>query len=456
MMTPLRLCAIYCFFISISSTNSAFPPSLRYPIPISVNKITAANLTCDVRSFNATVTLQHPFKGLLFAKDFSHECNVLGTLSNSVTINLPTSGCGIRLSSRTNERGEKEMVYSVVLVAQQDRHLRQIADQEKYLECIIKDDAFLIESQPVVEVLKNDLLERRGKNQRSGRMKKEQTEDLEHELRETLKASRAWMEITPEEDLSKSGGTLKVGEAAILTVKSTLPAGIGWKVVECTAHDGLGDSSQKLLDDDGCPIDELLLPVPRMGPIQPISLMKHQEAISRFAAFKFPDRDRLHLSCFLELCRGTCPEVDCTDKNSTDNRLGRTLGEGEVLDRLKVFNSVEVLAPAIDDLRKSERLQISEPTTFPFSNLPGDRTFCVSPDKVAITFCILGIIFLCAVVVAACALLRSRKNGDQSPFYPRSLFSSSTSGSAYGSKLLLHESPCMDQSPRRMPYGRMS
>ncbi|EFA07190.1 hypothetical protein TcasGA2_TC010196 [Tribolium castaneum] len=443
MMTPLRLCAIYCLF-SISSTSSAFPPSLRYPIPISVNKITAANLTCDVRSFNATVTLQHPFKGLVFAKDFSHECNALGTLSNSVTINLPTAGCGIRLSSRANEKGEKELVYSVVLVAQQDRHLRQIADQEKHLECVVKDDAFLIESQPVVDVLKNDLLERRGKSQRSGRMKKDQ--DLEDEIRETFSVARVWMEITPEGD-EANGGTLKVGEAAVLTIKSTLPEGIGWKVVECSAHDGLGDSSQKLLDDYGCPTDELLFPVFRMGPVQVISVMKHQEAVSRFAAFKFPDRDRLHLSCYLELCRGTCPEVDCSDKNSTD---------GEVLDRLKVFNSVEVLAPAIDDLRKSERLQLSEPTTSPFSSLPGDRKFCVSPDKVAITFCILGVIFLCAVVVAACALLRSRKNGDESPFYPRSLFSSSTSGSAYGSKLLLHESPCMGQSPsRRMPYGRI-
>jgi hypothetical protein len=42
--------------------------------------------------------------------------------------------------------------------------------------------------------------------------------------------------------------------------------------------------------------------------------------------------------------------------------LGRTLSkgaQGEVLDRLKVFNSVEVLAPAIDDLRKSEKSQLS-------------------------------------------------------------------------------------------------
>lgn len=75
------------------------------------------------------------------------------------------------------------------------------------------------------------------------------------------------------------------------------------------AHDGLGDSSQKLLDDQGCPIDELLMPSPLVGIPRPIALMRYQDAVSKFAAFKFPDRNRLHLSCGLELCRGMCIKV---------------------------------------------------------------------------------------------------------------------------------------------------
>lgn len=151
---------------------------------------------------------------------------------------------------------------------------------------------------------------------------------LEDELNEALSAARAWMEIIPEDNEERSSGALQVGETALLTVKSTLPgnnhktpishknrhtshfsAGIGWRVVDCTAHDGLGDSSQKLIDEDGCPVDELLLPTPQLGPIRPIALMRQQEAIARFAAFKFPDRDRLHLSCGLQLCRIFCPNV---------------------------------------------------------------------------------------------------------------------------------------------------
>lgn len=98
------------------------------------------------------------------------------------------------------------------------------------------------------------------------------------------------------------------------------------------------------------------------------------------------------------------------------------------------------------------------PSTYPFSNLPGDRTFCVSSDRIAIAFCILGLIFLTAVVVAACALLRARRSGNAIPYYTRSLFSSSSSGgeSGFGSKLLLQDSPCLGQSNSRgMQYGRI-
>lgn len=66
----------------------------------------------------------------------------------------------------------------------------------------------------------------------------------------------------------------------------------------------------------------------------------------------------------------------------------------------------------------------------------------------ALSFCVLGIILLIAVVVALWSLLRARRSGHTQPYYTRSLFSSSSgSGSRYGgSKLLLHESPCLGQT----------
>ncbi|KAG5876842.1 hypothetical protein JTB14_002898 [Gonioctena quinquepunctata] len=99
-----------------------------------------------------------------------------------------------------------------------------------------------------------------------------------------------------------------------------------------------------------------------------------------------------------------------------------------------------------------------DPEIYPFTNIPGDRAFCVSPDKMAIAFCILGLIFLIAVIIAVCSLLRSKRYKGNVPYYSGSLFSSSTSGSAFGSKLLLHDSPSLGHGPstsRGMQYGRI-
>ncbi|ERL88763.1 hypothetical protein D910_06145 [Dendroctonus ponderosae] len=282
---------------------------------------------------------------------------------------------------------------------------------------------------------------------------------LEEELREAMSASRAWMEITPENNAQRPEDTVEVGETVLLTVKSTLPSGIGWRIVDCTAHDGLGDSSQKLLDDRGCPVDEALLPVPKFGPLRPIASMRHQEAVARFAAFKFPDRDRLHLRCRLQICRGACAKVPY---------LTYTSQFGECSWSYNCFRQWRGAGPfgglqQRRGYRSGHRRQTAFPAEFdayPFPKIPGDRTFCMSIDKMAIAFCILGVVFLLAVLVAVCSLLNSRRSNSGLQYYTRSLFSNSSSaGSAFGSKLLSQDSPMFGQSStptsNRMQYGRI-
>lgn len=61
-----------------------------------------------------------------------------------------------------------------------------------------------------------------------------------------------------------------------------------------------------------------------------------------FPAFKFPDREMLHVTCAVQLCKGKCPKANC--------------GEGEIyvippeklITRLVVYNSLGVTAPQID------------------------------------------------------------------------------------------------------------
>uniref|UniRef100_A0AAR5P2C8 ZP domain-containing protein n=1 Tax=Dendroctonus ponderosae TaxID=77166 RepID=A0AAR5P2C8_DENPD len=464
--------AIQLLFVLLISP-AVFASRLPHPVLLQgkANKIASFNTSCDSQTFNITVATTRPFKGVAFARDFAHECLVLGTGINELFLSLPAAGCGVRLKTSVDEGGLARMTYGVALVLQQDRYLRQISDQDQMVHCEVKDEAFLVKSRPMIDAVKGEI-KRSKANHRVGRLMDEgwskdlSQSQLEEELREAMSASRAWMEITPENNAQRPEDTVEVGETVLLTVKSTLPSGIGWRIVDCTAHDGLGDSSQKLLDDRGCPVDEALLPVPKFGPLRPIASMRHQEAVARFAAFKFPDRDRLHLRCRLQICRGACAKVDCDSSNETerDNRIGRANSgkSGEVLDRLEVYNSVEVIAPDIDDVRSFRQKPdpSAEFDAYPFPKIPGDRTFCMSIDKMAIAFCILGVVFLLAVLVAVCSLLNSRRSNSGLQYYTRSLFSNSSSaGSAFGSKLLSQDSPMFGQSStptsNRMQYGRI-
>ncbi|KAL1513025.1 hypothetical protein ABEB36_002509 [Hypothenemus hampei] len=406
--------------LTVYSGKSAFSPKLRYQFPLLANKISDVQTSCDSENFNITVITKNAFKGVAFAKDFAQECKVFGTSTEKLFLSLPTSGCGVRLTTSADDNGNVQMTYSVLLVLQQDRHLRQISDQEKLVRCHIRDDAFLVKSPPLFKALKSGI-EQKDVNYRVGRLMNEgwskdlNEKELEEELNEAMSAARAWMEITPEKQENRMSDRVEVGETILLTVKSTLPGGIGWRIVDCTAHDGLGDSSQKLLDDYGCPIDEALLPSPKFGPIRPIASMRHQEAVAKFAAFKFPDRDRLHLQCRLQICKGLCAKVDCQQEmnNTSDSRVGRSNLEddGEVLDRLEVYNSVEVIAPEIDDASEfRKKIKSADFDSYPFPKIPGDRTFCVSVDKMALTFCVLGLIFIIAIGAVACALLLGRKS----------------------------------------------
>lgn len=153
-------------------------------------------------------------------------------------------------------------------------------------------------------------------------------------------------------------------------------------MTNCIAHDGLGEASQKLLDEAGCPIDEAIFNKPTLhrhkqkGEVEDLELvnelnmpldksdpdyviknmMTYQHAVTTFAAFKFPDRAKLHLSCGIELCEGVCPHIDCKSLQKPQHtkdglvrkaRLDKE-ARGLVIDRLEVYNSIEVLAPNIE------------------------------------------------------------------------------------------------------------
>ncbi|GBP22236.1 hypothetical protein EVAR_22522_1 [Eumeta japonica] len=437
-------------------------------------------------------------------------------MDTKISLLLPSNACGVRTSflniSSVEDESIADLYYTVTLVLQMDKYLQQSSDQEILVRCRLKPRAVQIVSSALDNVIRSklrDILGNEVKKTRTGRTRHDWTADAaQREV--AMEATRAWMELAPATP-TREPATVEVGQPTRLLVQCTLPVGVGLRVTNCLAHDGLGEASQTLLDEAGCPIDETIFSKPTihkykskgtevdlsdLEPVDPMknygiinvkndrdnayrNIMTYRHAITNFAAFKFPDRAKLHLTCAIELCKGDCPEVDCRAlqrlQQTRDGLLRKARldkdAKGDVIDRLEVYNSIEVLAPNIELEDEAsitgsrQQLEIEEEFGRGFS--PGDKTICLSPGKMALAFCVLGIIFLCALGVAFVSLIRARRRLGRErmhtslSFYTgsKSMFSSSGSSSSglSGSKLLLTDSPYLDHhssSSNNWPYSR--
>lgn len=63
---------------------------------------------------------------------------------------------------------------------------------------------------------------------------------------------KVWLEL----GATDGSGVVEVGQMTTINVRAILPGTVGVRIVDCAALDGLGESSQKLLDERGCPVDE--------------------------------------------------------------------------------------------------------------------------------------------------------------------------------------------------------
>lgn len=77
-----------------------------------------------------------------------------------LTLSLPTAGCGVRLSSV--EDNPDEIYYTLILVVQQDRHLRQFTDQERIVKCRVNNSALAVKSKPMEEAFIKTLHDKPG------------------------------------------------------------------------------------------------------------------------------------------------------------------------------------------------------------------------------------------------------------------------------------------------------
>ncbi|XP_037049912.1 uncharacterized protein LOC119084162 [Bradysia coprophila] len=396
-----------------SSSPTALPTKSR--ILISTN--------CSRELFNIKLDLDRSFKGVIFPKDFSDECRVKGDYSPTVEIHLPTSGCGIR--SETPVDGLHE--FSVHLIIQMDEKLRQSSDLQRIVRCSVSTEQMTTDIPMAAGTKK--------KSSRNGRMHGTIINETER--------IQAWLELGGND----GSGAVEVGQQTSMNVKVILPDRIDVRVIDCVALDGIGEASQKLFDERGCPIDEQVMPALTLNKRyieEGWSKPSKDDIVEKlftatFPAFKFPDRERLHVNCGVQLCREQCPTINCT---SNDEFL---LNSTTRLSRLQVFNSLAVTAPQIEIDRVRSNGAADDVTIDEYPpkvrSLRSDGILCMSTSKLAISFCILGMIFLIAVIVSIVCLLRARARSKESTFLTTnsvSMFSSSSSSnSRIESRLLI-------------------
>ncbi|XP_068141161.1 uncharacterized protein cyr isoform X2 [Drosophila tropicalis] len=376
-------------------------------------QIESLHVNCTRDLFHMHLELNRPFHGLLYAKDFPLECLTRGKDSMQLHLRLPTSGCGVRAEFSPDNGGIME--YSVRIMLQMEQKLRQSTDIWRTVKCHVPVHEMgmslpsLKEDQPMLPKERNPRMHNFAAVASSATV--HHHPHHHHQAHMDSPRIRIWLELGG----PNGSGSVEVGMPTTLTVRAIVPGTIGVHVVDCSALDGLGESMQQLLDSRGCPIDEQVMPAlhTRFKPAEEGWSKQHEEDLverifsATFPAFKFPDRERLHVSCGVQLCKGKCPNPNC----QLNKEMPLQVNLDQHLARIEVFNSLAVTAPQIevDRLRYDRGYNISEDYPPYVRPLPSEGTLCLSISKLAISFCILGLIFLVAVIVAILSLIRTRR-----------------------------------------------
>lgn len=316
-----------------------------------------ANCTRDVMHVRVNMGGSQPFKGAIYAKGFSEECSSSAgeklqscswnisiklyhlscQLPGSSSVILPLSACGIR--SRFTD--QNTMQYGVRIVVQMDAKLQQKSDDEAVAKCSVPSEMMDVNVQDV---------EPTTKQQQQQQMTAQRTGRMRHYMKPSSKV-RAWLEVGSREGQDFS----LVGENSTLKIRSFIKRSIGMRIVDCVAFDGVGESSQRLFDEFGCPIDAQLMDdfSEEIVNIEDgWSKLNDDDVVqkihtTKFQAFKFPDRDIIHFNCGIMLCKGECPRDVCVSSDDDDDE-SKHRKKHKPLGRIEVFNSLKVLAPEIE------------------------------------------------------------------------------------------------------------
>lgn len=201
---------------------------------------------------------------------------------------------------------------------------------------------------------------------------------------------------------------VKIGDPLTLVIGIDKQEMFGLKISDCLVRDGLGWGEQRLMNDEGCPVDEEI-----MG--QFTYSDDKTEARVNFQAHKFPYTASVYYQCNVRLCvkhDGECEDTpplcnalsrrrrDLTNKDGSENGLdGGTPATIEVTSGLYVSEVSDVGAKSEFSDDVSRIRTIEDP-----------NSICISQRSFAIGIAIAGLILMLTVFAAILVLLARRRH----------------------------------------------
>ncbi|XP_037778925.1 uncharacterized protein LOC119575402 isoform X2 [Penaeus monodon] len=465
--------------------------SRRSPKTSLSNKFIGVTSKCSRGTLTVDVRTQDPFFGSVYARGYPGRCKVSGEGGSTTSLIVSAQKCGVKVIE--DELGDH--TYELLVYIQFDKWVQQVIDEQVHVRCRLEREAGelkavaqmnVVSQDPKVDTGEDDksndsetAVSSRGNSRSNGRSnsrsssgsgersKLPQLVTLRNKVSSRSRAQdgpaveweplplpaellqwqknrpegnsepiSCWMDIVRGDSLNGKPvmDHLLVGDDTTMVLKIRQSKGLDTRITSCVAHDGSGEQSQDLIDEHGCAVDDAIMPPLRIKS-NPKTGVK--VAHSTFKAFKFPDRDNLHLRCTVLVCLGSCNLPVC---GRTSNRVGRRMSgtgqgsiqpvedlqelfsdipqrergndralSGRVLDKVEVFNAVEVRAPGIEsqpDLVKQYRIDREKVEAIDFFS--EENMFCVTPYKMVLAFGVLLAIMLLALLFALYSCVKAR------------------------------------------------
>ncbi|XP_055532222.1 uncharacterized protein LOC129722640 [Wyeomyia smithii] len=194
----------------------------------------------------------------------------------------------------------------------------------------------------------------------------------------------------------KLAENVKIGDPLTLVINIDRQELYGLHVTDCLVRDGLGWGEQKLVNEEGCPLDNEIL-----GPFEYTD--DRSKATVTFPAHKFPYTTSVYYQCNVRLCAlddPNCHKPPSCAGRSKARQKRETDDEGlpatiEVFSGLYVNENAEVISDDADSV---------------FREKTPDDAICVSQRSFAVAIAIAGLCLMLAVVLAVMCIVARRSN----------------------------------------------